>query len=146
MPGIANQTAAIETVEPYRFEAFISYSHRDAAFARRLHRALTGYHPPRELRVPQRRLRVFRDEWDFQGPEYGAALADGRLELATGLATDLLGVLDQPETRVALVTQALDLSEQRPAELAAWLDEAAAKGADVSELRARLTAPANTPK
>jgi|SRR5688572_7124529 len=75
MSGIANQTAAIVTVEPYRFDAFISYSHRDAAFARRLHRALSAYHPPGELRVPQRRLRVFRDESDFQGPEYGAALA-----------------------------------------------------------------------
>ena len=61
-------------VEQFNFDVFISYSRRDIAFARRLHRALDTYTPPRDLRVPQRRLRVFRDESDFRGNEYGSAL------------------------------------------------------------------------
>ena len=61
-------------VEPFKFDVFISYSRRDLAFARRLHRALDNYTPPRDLRVPQRRLRVFRDESDFRGNEYASAL------------------------------------------------------------------------
>jgi hypothetical protein len=51
-----------------RYSAFISYSHRDAAFARRLHRRLESYRLPRRLRAPgesapgSRRLRpLFRD-------------------------------------------------------------------------------------
>lgn len=59
----------------HRFDVFISYSRRDAAFAQQLQRALGNYAPPRDLPVPQRRLRVFRDESDFQGTEYGAALS-----------------------------------------------------------------------
>ena len=63
-----------QSVEQFKFDVFISYSRRDLAFARRLQRALDNYTPPRDLRVPQRRLRVFRDESDFRGNEYGAAL------------------------------------------------------------------------
>jgi hypothetical protein len=51
-----------------RYSAFISYSHRDAAFARRLHRRLESYRLPRRLRAPgesapgSRRIRpLFRD-------------------------------------------------------------------------------------
>ena len=62
------------TFDPHKFDVFISYSRRDAAFARSLHRALASYAPPGDLAVPQRRLRVFRDESDFQGTEYQAAL------------------------------------------------------------------------
>lgn len=53
----------------HRFDVFISYSRRDAAFARRLQMALVGYRPPRDLPVPQRALRIFRDESDFQGAD-----------------------------------------------------------------------------
>ncbi len=35
--------------EPYRYAAFISYSSKDASFARRLHRALEGYGIPASL-------------------------------------------------------------------------------------------------
>ena len=63
------------TVErSFKYDAFISYSRRDLAFARRLERALNGYTPPRDLAVPQRRLRVFRDEQDLTGTELGPAL------------------------------------------------------------------------
>ncbi len=56
------------------YDAFISYSRRDADFARRFEAALDAYRPPRDLAVPQRRLRVFRDESDFSGVEYHASL------------------------------------------------------------------------
>src|SRR5215203_5241123 len=62
------------SVESFKFDVFISYSRRDLAFARKLQRALDNYTPPRDLRVPQRRLRVFRDESDFRGNEYISAL------------------------------------------------------------------------
>lgn len=62
------------SVEQFKFDVFISYSRHDLAFARRLQRALDNYTPPKDLRVPQRRLRVFRDESDFRGNEYSSAL------------------------------------------------------------------------
>lgn len=51
-------------------DAFISYSRRNADFARRLEKALKEFKPPRDLKVPQRYLDVFRDETDFTGVEY----------------------------------------------------------------------------
>lgn len=67
--------AGIEpTSAGFRFDAFISYSRKDADFARRLEQALRGYRPPKDLGVPQRLLRVFRDEADFTGSEYHTAL------------------------------------------------------------------------
>jgi WD40 repeat protein len=70
----AAEPSASGASEQHRFDVFISYSRRDAAFARRLQRALGSYTPPADLAVPQRRLRVFRDESDFQGTEYQAAI------------------------------------------------------------------------
>jgi hypothetical protein len=55
-------------------DAFISYSRRDKAFAVAIGNALQRYRPPRDLRVPQRHLVVFRDESDFTGVEYHQAL------------------------------------------------------------------------
>src|SRR5688572_2180373 len=56
-----------------RYSAFISYSRRDARFARSLHRQLEGYRLPRRGaahpgsdRAPHARLRpIFRDEEEF---------------------------------------------------------------------------------
>jgi phosphoserine phosphatase len=56
------------------YDAFVSYSRRDIAFARALEKALKAYRPPRDLAVPQRYLRVFRDEADFTGAEYTRAI------------------------------------------------------------------------
>ncbi len=55
--------------EGARYWAFISYSHKDAAFGRRLHRRLEGYRLPRRLvgrataqgTVPRRLVPIFRD-------------------------------------------------------------------------------------
>lgn len=58
----------------FRYSVFISYSRKDIAFARKLEDALESYRPPRHLPVPRRHLRVFRDESDFTGGEYSAAL------------------------------------------------------------------------
>ena len=55
-------------------DAFISYSRRDSDFARKLNRALEEYRPPKGLDVPQRNLQIFRDEEDFTGVEYHAAV------------------------------------------------------------------------
>ena len=49
-----------------RYKAFISYSHRDDALARRLHRRLESYRPPRGLKLPdgsapERLHPVYRD-------------------------------------------------------------------------------------
>jgi WD40 repeat protein len=56
------------------YDAFISYSRRDIAFARALERTLSRYRPPRDLAVPQRPLRIFRDEQDFTGSDYVIAI------------------------------------------------------------------------
>jgi WD40 repeat protein len=53
-----------------QFDAFISYSREDIEFARKLEKALNAYKPPREIKAPQRNLRVFRDEIDLTGVEY----------------------------------------------------------------------------
>jgi WD40 repeat protein len=58
----------------FSYDAFISYSRKDLPFARRLHEALRSYRPPRDLPVPQRALRVFRDEEDLSGTELHASL------------------------------------------------------------------------
>lgn len=62
--------------ERHSHDAFISYSRRDKAFAQRLERALRAYKPPRGLGVPQRHLRIFRDEEDFTGADYYPAVAE----------------------------------------------------------------------
>jgi WD40 repeat protein len=58
----------------FKYDAFISYSRRDIVFARRFEETLNAWAPPRDLQVPQRRLRVFRDESDFTGPDYITSL------------------------------------------------------------------------
>jgi WD40 repeat protein len=55
-------------------DVFISYSRVDKAFAAALAAALGAYKPPRDLKVAQRHLKVFRDEQDFTGTEYTSAI------------------------------------------------------------------------
>ncbi len=72
-----------------RYRAFISYSHRDAAFGRRLHRWLEGYAVPRRLvgrvtergTIPSRVAPIFRDREELTAAdnltaEVRAALSD----------------------------------------------------------------------
>ena len=56
------------------YDAFVSYSRVDKLLASRLATALEAYTPPKDLAVPQRHLRIFRDEDDFTGVEYYASV------------------------------------------------------------------------
>ncbi len=59
------------------YDAFISYSHRDMAWAKWLQHRLETFHVPREIageRMGRRRLRVFRDQTDLAGAELQASL------------------------------------------------------------------------
>lgn len=67
----------METVDQnsaHAYDAFISYSRHDRAFATLLQKALEAYKSPKGLEVPRRHLRIFRDEQDFTGPEYHRSL------------------------------------------------------------------------
>jgi WD40 repeat protein len=57
-----------------KFNAFISYSRKDIAFASALERALEAYIPPRVNGEGKKRIEVFRDEGDFTGSEYYNAI------------------------------------------------------------------------
>jgi WD40 repeat protein len=61
----------------YAHDAFVSYSRKDKEFARRLEKALEDYKPPKDLKVPQRNLNIFRDEEGFTGVEYQHSLSPG---------------------------------------------------------------------
>lgn len=73
--------------EGARYWAFISYSHKDASFGRRLHRRLESYALPRRLigrmtvrgRVPKRLLPIFRDREEL------SAANDLSVEVRTAL-------------------------------------------------------------
>ena len=89
-----------------------------------------------------------RDEHRLSRPRvvslYASCLAQGRPGAAADIADLLLSVLDEPESRVELVRAALRVD--RPLGIhARWLDEAAAAGADVAELRERYRAAAAGP-
>jgi hypothetical protein len=63
----------------------------------------------------------------------------GRDTEAADWAAALLGALDDAESRLALVRSTLDIAPDRTVGLATWLDQAEKLGADVAELRARLS-------
>ncbi len=62
----------------YQYDAFISYSRKDKAFAEKLEKALGDFNPPKDPRIPQRRLNIFRDEDDLIGSDYYESI-DGHL-------------------------------------------------------------------
>jgi hypothetical protein len=81
--SLANGVMLAMTDREFSYDAFISYSRKDLPFARRLHEALRSYRPPRDLPVPQRALRVFRDEEDLSGTELHASLERNLQQAAT---------------------------------------------------------------
>ena len=75
--------------EPLRYKAFISYSHRDTAAVKWLHRRLETYRIPRSLRstgVPERLSPVYRDRDEFAA---AARLSDS-IEAALGGSAALI--------------------------------------------------------
>lgn len=74
---------------PYRFRAFLSYSHKDRRTAEWLHQALEAYRIPRQLvgkrtsfgPVPPRVGRIFRDEEELKGsPDLSAPIREALQE------------------------------------------------------------------
>jgi WD40 repeat protein len=57
-------------IDRFRYDAFISYSRRDMAFAVQLQKALERYRLPRLAGKVRRRLRIFRDQSDLIGADY----------------------------------------------------------------------------
>jgi WD40 repeat protein len=70
-PNIGKAEAPDETHE---YDAFISYSRKDRAFARLLEQRLEAYRPPKGLGVPKRNLRVFLDSSDIRGLDYNESI------------------------------------------------------------------------
>ena len=66
------------------YDTFISYSRDDKEFAEKFEEALENYHPPRDLNLPDRNLKVFRDESDMTGTDYFRAI-ERHLENASKL-------------------------------------------------------------
>jgi hypothetical protein len=64
-----------ESTGAHTYDAFISYSRVDKAFAVRLEKALENQPLPPGVEGGRKRLDVFRDENDFTGSEYYDALA-----------------------------------------------------------------------
>jgi len=61
----------VNSIPPkYRYDAFISYSRRDKAFAKALETALENFRPPKGLPVRMQNLDIFRDESDLTGTAY----------------------------------------------------------------------------
>jgi hypothetical protein len=57
-------------IDRFRYDAFISYSRRNMAFAVQLQKALERYRLPRLAGKVRRRLRIFRDQSDLIGADY----------------------------------------------------------------------------
>jgi WD40 repeat protein len=58
----------------HTFDAFISYSRADQVFANHLKTALESYKAPKDLGLPGRHLKIFRDQSDFTGVDYFASI------------------------------------------------------------------------
>jgi WD40 repeat protein len=82
--------------DKFKYDVFISYSRKDIEFVRRFQRVLANYAPSAGLPLPQRRLRVFRDESDFQGTEYESAVEQNLKSAATLL------VICSPQSRASV--------------------------------------------
>ena len=74
MQKLRQQPPSVDQVgsrdEEYDYDAFISYSRKDQAFAQLLERRIEAYRPPKGLGLPARYLRVFLDTSDIRGPDY----------------------------------------------------------------------------
>ena len=74
LSGDAIEPDVHDTNALHAYDAFISYSRKDEAFASAFEKALEAYTPPKDLKVPQRPLDIFRDKEDFTGNDYVQSL------------------------------------------------------------------------
>lgn len=79
----------------YPYDAFISYSRKDEAFAKKLEADLERYRPPRGVTAYRRRLNIFRDVQDLVGNELSDAI------IAALLNSKFLIVICSPHSRVS---------------------------------------------
>lgn len=59
----------------FTYDVFISYSRKNEIFASALQQALQNYKPEKDLKVPQRFIKAFRDKKDFTGSNYYKSLS-----------------------------------------------------------------------
>ena len=88
-PSIQND----ESAPLKHYDAFISYSRKNEAFAAKLEQALENYRPPKGLEVPQRHLNIIRDKHDFKAGDYHENLEDSLM------ASAKLIIICSPEAR-----------------------------------------------
>jgi hypothetical protein len=62
--------STIAEAQDHKHDVFISYSRKNEGFAAKLEQSLENYRPPKDLKVRQRYLEVFRDKEDFTAGEY----------------------------------------------------------------------------
>jgi tetratricopeptide (TPR) repeat protein len=94
LAAFAERRSGVEMAETARYRAFISYSHRDAAFAARLHRRLEGYRLPAHLAPGgDRRLSpIFKDREELP------AASDLSTQVQAALAvSDVLIIVCSPD-------------------------------------------------
>ena len=81
----------VDVLDPPKYRAFLSYSHRDGKWADWLHRSLESYRPPRRLvgtatergPVPKRLAPVFRDREELaSATDLGAVITDALAQSA----------------------------------------------------------------
>ena len=84
-----------------RYDAFLSYSHEDAAMAERISRRIRSYRPPRAAGLTRKKLEVFRDrERLTANPDLGQLLAD-----TVGAADHLVLLASPASARSTYVNQ-----------------------------------------
>lgn len=94
LAAFAERRSGVKMAETARYRAFISYSHRDAAFAARLHRRLEGYRLPAHLAPGgDRRLSpIFKDREELP------AASDLSTQVQAALAvSDVLIIVCSPD-------------------------------------------------
>jgi len=96
------------TMSTAHYDVFVSYSHRNAAFADRLSRRIRTYRPPRATGLGRRRLVVFRDR--------------ERLTTSADLTKTLADTVGSAEHLVLLASPESAQSPYVDKELAAFLD------------------------
>lgn len=93
LPPSAGKAESVDDERGY--DAFISYSREDQAFAQLLKRRLEAYRAPKGLDLPKRNLRVFLDTSDIRGADY-----DQTIERELGRSRSLI-VLCSPAARAS---------------------------------------------